>query len=145
MKITVYYADGLKNGEALQPVEVLVPKSAAVAKTVAENVLNAPTDLKLFSNVPAGTKVLGAEIKDGVLTLDLSAEATTITGSASVQTMQAALVYSLTAVSGVQKVMVKVGGKTALFDQMEWSQPVSKADMDARNWFTIAPVIKYTP
>lgn len=145
MKITVYYADGQKNGEVLQPVEMLVPKTASVARAVAENVINAPTDLKLYSNLPAGTKVLGAEVKEGVLTLDLSPEAAKVTGSASVQTMQASLVYSLTAVPGVQKVLVTVNGKTAIFDQLEWSQPLSKADLDARNWFTIAPVIKYVP
>jgi hypothetical protein len=145
MTLTLYYADGLKNGEALQPVEVRVSQSRSSIQSVVEQVINAPADWKLYSSVPAGTRVKGVNLKaGGVAVVDLSAEIAQVRGSAATQNIVASLVYSLTELKGVNSVQLWVDGRPAMLDQYEWSKPLSRADMGARNVFTMQPVIKFT-
>jgi hypothetical protein len=145
MNLTLYYADGLKNGEALQPVEVRVAQSRSSIQSVVEQVINAPADLKLYSSVPAGTKVKSVNLKPGgVAVVDMSAEITQVRGSAATENIVASLVYSLTGLKGVSSVQLWVGGRPAMLDQYEWSKPLSRTDIGARNVFKMQPVINYT-
>ncbi|MDB4895164.1 MAG: hypothetical protein JWN15_1426 [Firmicutes bacterium] len=145
MTLTLYYADGLKNGEALQPVEVRVAQSRSSIQSVVEQVINAPADLKLYSSVPAGTKVKSVNLTaGGVAVVDLSAEVAQVRGSAATENIVASLVYSLTELKGVNSVQLWVNGHPAMLDQYEWSKSRSRADMGARNVFTMQPVIKFT-
>ncbi|MFZ5827591.1 MAG: GerMN domain-containing protein [Bacillota bacterium] len=143
MLVTAYYADGLKNVMSLQPVEIKVARSVARIKATAEQVINAPQDLKLYSSVPAGTKVLGVNLKNGVAIVDLSPEAAKVRGSAAVNNIMASFVYSLTAIPDVKSVQLWVNGRPALLDGFEWSKPLSRADLEGRNLFKVEPVIKY--
>lgn len=143
--LTVYYVDGLTNNAMLQPVEVRVPFTKGVVKATAEQVLNQPADLKLFSNAPAGTKVASVNLdaKTGVATVDLSAEAKSLRGSEAVHGLRASLVYSLTSIPNVKAVQLWVGGRPAVLDQISWDRPLSRADLEKNGSYTVAPVVKF--
>lgn len=145
MLATVYYADGLGNGDTLQPVQVQVPHTVARIAATTEQVLNPPTDLELYSNVPAGTRVLGVNLQaDGTAVVDLSAEAAHIQGSAAAEGFRASLVYSLTEIPGVNAVQLRVEGQPAVLHGVEWTEPVSRSDVEAFGQFSVAPVIEFT-
>jgi spore germination protein GerM len=145
MLVTVYYVDGLKNGEVLQPVQIRIPSTPEVIKATVEQVVKAPEELKLYSNVPAGTRVLGVNLdrNSGVATVDLSPEANLVEGAAGAEAMKAALVYSLTEIPGVKAVLLRVDGHPAMLHGIEWSKPVSRADLQAQHLFQVAPLIKF--
>ncbi len=147
MLVTVYYADGLTDGTSLQPVEVRVPQSESVAQVTAEQVIAAPTDLKLYSSVPAGTKVKSVNFNraTGVVTVDLSAEAADVQGTEAAMNMRASFVYSLTALKDVKAVQLWVNGKPAMLHGIEWSQPLSREQLQERSSYKVEPVIKFVP
>lgn len=142
MLVTVYYSDGLTGGQSLQPVEIKVPHSLSRIKVTAEQIINAPEHLELYSHVPAGTTVT-ANIKDGVAIVDLSGEVLKVRGAAAVNNIMASFVYSLTAIPDVKAVQLWVNGEPAVLDGFEWSKPLTRADVEARNLYTVEPVIKY--
>lgn len=143
--VTVYYADGLKAGESLTPVEIRVPRSLSPIQEVTKQVINAPNELKLYSNFPAGVQVKSVNIhrETGIATVDLSAQASDVQGSASAAVMRAALVYSLTEFKEVKAVQLWVNGRTAVLHGIAWDQPISRLDLEQRQEFKIEPVIKY--
>lgn len=146
MLMTIYYADA-KAGGNLQPVQVQVERQLGVIANAAQQVLNPPRELALESGVPAGTKVRGANLnkETGVATVDLTAEAGQVQGSAAAQTMMASLVYSLTNIQGVNAVQVWVEGRPAVLHGIEWDKPISRSEMEARGLFSVAPVIEFKP
>jgi len=108
---------GPPGSEGLVPYLFEVPKTQAVA-TAAMNALlsNSPTNRdgfqKISSAIPAGTKLLGLTIANGVATVDLSGEFAAGGGSASSQFRLAQVVYTLTQFPSVDKVLFKVDGTT---------------------------------
>ncbi|MGE5675123.1 MAG: GerMN domain-containing protein [Mycobacterium leprae] len=145
MLVTAYYADGVKNGESLQPVQILLPKSAGVARAVAEQVVQAPENLQLYSNVPKGTTVKSVDIDGTTATVEVSAQVSSIQGSAAVNNLMASFVYSLTELPNIKSVMLLVNGKPAQLHEIDWAKPITRSEMDARNYFKVEPVIKYVP
>lgn len=145
--VTVYYADGLKSSQWLQPVEVRIPATKGVIRATAEQVLHQPTDLYLFSNAPAGTKVQSANFdsKTGVATVDLSPEAAGIQGTAAVENLRASLVYSLTHINGVKAVQLWVNGRPPTLHGIVWDKPLSREDLALRGSYQVAQVIKFSP
>jgi spore germination protein GerM len=143
MLVTVYYADGLKSSDTLAPVQVKVSQSRGIIQTAAEQVVNAPENLKLYSNVPPGTVVRSVDLRDGVAYIDLSAEANQVQGTAAAETMRAAFVYTLTEIKGVNAVQLQVLGHPAMLHGIEWSKPVTRADIQAHTPVQVAPVVKY--
>lgn len=144
--VTIYYADGLQQADTLQPVEVRIEQTTALIKRTAELVVGAPEDLKLYSGVPAGTKVLSVDYNatTGVATVDLSAELAKAQAG-DVAKIKAAFVYSLAQISGVKAVQLWVNGHPAMLHEQEWSKPLTPADIDALKAFTVQPVLKYQP
>lgn len=144
MLVTVYYSDGLKNGESLQPVEMKVEHSVGRIKLTTEQILNPPQDLKLHSNVPKGTTILGVNFKNGVAIVDLSPEAANVKGTAAATNMIASFVYSLTDIPDVESVQLWINGQPASLHGIDWSEPLSRADVESRNWFKVEPAIEYS-
>ncbi|MDF2627728.1 MAG: hypothetical protein K0R39_1559 [Symbiobacteriaceae bacterium] len=144
--LTIYYADGLKAADTLQPVEVLVEQTPSQIKRLSELIVAAPEDLKLFSGVPAGTKVLSVNFNSatGVATVDLSPELAK-TQAGDLAKIKASFVYSLTRIPGVKSVQLWMNGRPAVLHQQEWSQPISAAEVDGQKLFTVAPVLKFQP
>jgi sporulation and spore germination protein/immunoglobulin-like protein involved in spore germination len=107
---------GQPGSQGLVPYLFEVPRTEAVA-TAAMNALlsGSPTTRDGFqpisSAIPAGTKLLGLTIANGVATADLSGEFAAGGGTASSQYRLAQVVYTLTQFPTVDKVLFKVDGR----------------------------------
>lgn len=143
MKLVVYYVDGLSDGTTLQPVEMAVPVDRGRIRVTVENILNAPTELKLHSQFPAGTVLRSVNLQDGVAVVDLSPEAGNVRGSAASTALQYVLVYSLTEIQGVNAVLLRLDGHPAQLDQIVWDKPVTRDQLKQQNLYEIAPLISY--
>jgi germination protein M len=117
MVVRAYYVlDGAPGVEGLVPTLRTVPKSAGVARAAMTALLD-PTSIlddysQLSSAIPAGTRVLGLSIKDGVATIDLSSQFASGGGSASGMYRLGQVVFTLTQFPTVRAVLFKVEGRT---------------------------------
>lgn len=141
--VTIYYTDGLKGGQSLQPVEVQIPHTTGWIRAIAEQVVNPPTQLKLYSGIPAGTTVQSVDLKGDTAVIDLSPHAKGVTSASDASAIKAAFVYSLTELKDVKSVLVWINGFPAQFGQMVWDKPVTRAELEAQNLFKVEPVIKF--
>jgi germination protein M len=101
--------------EGLVPYLFEVPKTPAVATAAMTALLGGSAVQRdgyapIFSAIPAGTKLLGLTIRDGVATVDLSGEFASGGGSASSQYRLAQVVYTLTQFPTVSSVRFMVDG-----------------------------------
>jgi hypothetical protein len=144
MPVVVYYTDLSKKG-TLQPVQVLVPHTLSKIQVTVEQLVNAPQNLKLSSWLPTGTRILSVNLdaKTGVATVDLSPEAQQVQTTDAANGIMGTFVYSLTELQGVKAVQMWVNGRPAVLHGQAWTKPLSRTDIQARNLFQVAPVIKY--
>ncbi len=117
MVVRAYYVlDGAPGVEGLVPTLRNVPKSAGVARAAMTALLDPKSILddysQLSSAIPAGTRVLGLSIKDGVATVDLSSQFESGGGSASGMYRLGQVVFTLTQFPTVRAVLFKVEGRT---------------------------------
>jgi Sporulation and spore germination/Immunoglobulin-like domain of bacterial spore germination len=108
---------GEPGSEGLVPYLFVVPETKAVATAAMNSLLSgSPAQRDGFqpisSAIPAGTKLLGLSIKNGVATVDLSGEFASGGGSASSLNRLAQVVYTLTQFPTVKSVLFKVDGTT---------------------------------
>lgn len=101
--------------------------SGAVAREAVTRLLAAPGQGGLTNLVPDGTSLLGIEVIDGVLRIDLSPEATNNPGAGAEaeQTFQQMLAHTGAQFPTVDRVQVVVAGETvdSLWGHVDWSQP----------------------
>jgi hypothetical protein len=87
----------------------------AVARGAIEALLAGPTalerDLGMGSEVPAGTRLLGIDIANGLATVDFSGEFESGGGSLSMTTRVAQVVYTLTQFETVTRVTIRLDGR----------------------------------
>ncbi len=117
MVIRAYY---VLNGDAgvagLVPTLRVVPKTTGVARAAMEALLDSDkirdTYPQIATAIPAGTKLLGISIKNGVATVDLSRDFESGGGSASAFYRLGQVVFTLTQFSTVRSVLFQVEGET---------------------------------
>jgi len=89
-------------------------RTQAVATAALHALLDGPTDAErssgVASAVPAGTRLLGLSIANGIATVDLTSEYQSGGGSLSMQTRLGQVVYTLTQFPTVQKVRFRLDG-----------------------------------
>lgn len=117
MIVRAYYVlDGAPGVEGVAPTLRVVPKTAGVARAAMKALLDSEQILDRYSQlstaIPAGSKLLGISIKNGVATVDLSSEFESGGGSASAKYRLAQVVYTLTQFSTVRAVLFQVEGRT---------------------------------
>jgi hypothetical protein len=118
MIVRAYFVLGGQPGTVgLVPVLREVPKTTAVATTAMKSLLAGPTSKEsggrsITSAIPAGTRLLGLTIKNGVATVDLSTEFDSGGGAASMQYRLAEVVYTLTQFGTVKSVVFQIEGET---------------------------------
>ncbi len=105
-----------KNSSFL-PVEREIPKTANPLFFAAEELLRGPSDKEkqkgYFSEIPDGTKLRQVHMQNGTVIADFSKELEEYGGGAArVQGLLAQIVFTLTDVSGAQKVQILVDGRT---------------------------------
>ncbi len=87
--------------------------------------------------IPKGTKLLSADFKDGVASLDFSREFSTLADSGDTVESQAqkALRRALARINGVEKMRVTVEGKPFESQATDWNTPfpVRDAEGDTEN------------
>ena len=112
---TFTYKVWFAKGESLFVVHRTEPKVPAVATTAMESLLEGPSDAEkaagISSAIPADTTLLGVTVKDGIATVDLSAEYESGGGSLSMMMRLAQVVYTLTQFPTVQKVSFELDGQ----------------------------------
>ena len=112
---TFTYEVWFARGESLFVVHRTEPKVPAVATTAMESLLEGPSDTEaaagISSAIPADTTLLGVTVKDGIATVDLSAEYESGGGSLSMMMRLAQVVYTLTQFPTVQKVSFELDGQ----------------------------------
>ena len=101
-------------GDGLVAVERDHAPTAAVAKAAVQALLSGPSAAERASGlgtaIPAGTKLLGISLHDGVATVDLTSEYQTGGGSLSMQLRLGQVVYTLTEFPTVKKVLFHLDG-----------------------------------
>lgn len=118
MIVRAYFVLGGDPGSAgLVPVLRTIPKTTAVAGVAMDVLLAGPTATEaggrtITSAIPAGSRLLGLTIKDGIATVDLSTEFDSGGGTASMQYRLAQVVYTLTQFSTVKSVVFQIEGET---------------------------------
>ena len=116
MVVRAYYVlDGDVGVEGLVPTFRDVPETPGVARAAMETLLRGEflDDYDSLSTaIPAGTRLLGLSIRDGVATVDLSREFETGGGSASAFRRLGQVVYTLTQFTTVRSVLFQVEGRT---------------------------------
>jgi spore germination protein GerM len=116
--VRAYFFLGSFSGNAgLAPVLREIPRTSAVATAAIHALLDGPNDAELgarpamYTDIPDGTRLLDLSIKDGVATIDLSAEFEAGGGKASILGRLAQVVYTLTQFPTVDGVLFKLDGK----------------------------------
>lgn len=111
------------------------PPTRLVATAAVNALLAGPTPDErvtgLASAVPAGTRLLGIAIHDGVATVDLTSEFQSGAGARSMQLRLAQVVYTLTQFPTVQKVLFRLDGSPVDVFSSEGivlDHPVGRAD-----------------
>jgi germination protein M len=117
MVVRAYYVlDGPPGVEGLVPTLRVVPKTAGVARAAMQALLDPdPITSKydqISTRIPLDTKLLGIAIKNGVATVDLSAEFMRGDLGKIGRYRLAQVVYTLTQFPTVQAVLFKVEGET---------------------------------
>jgi germination protein M len=116
MVIRAYFVlAGAPGVEGLVPTLREVPETTAVARAAMDALLRGEIlgdYASLSTAIPAGTRLLGLSIHDGVATVDLSREFESGGGSASAFRRLGQVVYTLTQFPSVQSVLVQVEGRT---------------------------------
>ncbi len=115
-----------------------VQRSAPTTVTAAiEALLDGPRETEaarnLRSAIPPGTSLLGVSVSSATVTIDLSAEFTSVVGPEQILA-SAQVVYTATAIAGVDRVDLLIGGApvaVARADGTLTSGPVSRGDFEA--------------
>jgi len=140
--LTVYYLDDQTGGLTLQPVQIKVPATATPVADALEHLLHPPLEVGFYGEFPPGTTAGAPDLVGGVAVVELSPEVEAVRGEAA-DAVMASLVYTLTEIPGVDAVLLRVDGRPAELDGFVWSEPVSRADLEAWNLYQVEPVILY--
>ena len=115
---TVYLFLADERGEpGLVPVARTLPDAAAIAPATLEALLAGPIEHEaaepnhLLTAIPAGTRALGLVLDGNVATVDLSVEFGSGGGSESMLGRVAQVVYTLTALPGIEAVVFRIDGR----------------------------------
>lgn len=131
-----FYLELVPGSAGLVPVLREVPGTRAVARAAIEALIAGPTENEsgaMSSAVPAGTRLLGLTIDDGVATVDLSREFESGGGSASAMIRLGQVVYTLTQFPTVRSVVFEIEGRTVTVFGSEGivlDGPVARADYE---------------
>lgn len=132
-----FYLNGAQGSAGLVPVAREIPEQPTVGTAAVEAVLTGPLPGEvaagISSGVPAGSRLLGLSIADGVAAVDLSREFESGGGSASVFVRLGQVVYTLTQFPTVQSVQFLVEGQPVSVFSGEGillDGPVGRSDHD---------------
>lgn len=146
MRVPVYYLGGTEDRPVLFREFRSVPKSAGVVRAAVDAMLHlAPQDTDYYSAWPKATTIKGITTNAGVATVDLSANARSVTTSkAKEQASVQQLVHTVTAAApSITSVRLRFDGATAptLWGKVDVSGTLKRA----ASMNTLAPIWVITP
>ena len=106
----IYYADVGKNSLSAEKVKVKVNTINELYDAVLSKMLEGPVSQSLMPVIPAGTKVLGVELKDKLLTIDFSKEIYVENESESIL-IRTSILRTMTAMNEITAVELLVEGE----------------------------------
>ncbi len=109
--LRVYFSRDEKMAAATREVPPTQETGAAAMEALLEGPTAEETAAGMFTAIPEGTEFLGLDIKNGIATVDLSAEYASGGGSLSMFTRLAQVVFTLTQFETVEGVLFKLDGK----------------------------------
>lgn len=134
-KLTVY----LVRGEHLAPARRTVPRTPAVARAALSALLRGPTATERAAGyvtcVPAGTRLRGVRVSEGVATVDLSGRFQSGGGSLSMLLRVAQVVYTATQFTTVERVAFRLDGRPVAAiggEGVVVAPPVGRADFEGQ-------------
>ncbi|HHY38079.1 MAG TPA: hypothetical protein GX507_04040 [Clostridia bacterium] len=133
-KYTVYYGFSMPDEDYLIPVTVFRPFGPSQVEGVVSALIEGPPSTKglpVRTLIPKGTRLLGAEIKDGVAYLNFSKEITAANvGSRGDALLVASIVNSVSSIPGVDKVQILVEGAKVetIAGHVYVGEPLGRAD-----------------
>jgi spore germination protein GerM len=133
--VQVYWLKTDSDRIELAPAPVSVPAGQpdAALKAAFETMLKGSPDESFTSTVPENTRLLGLEVKEDGVHVDLSQEFTTGGGSASMQGRLGQVIYTATAIDPNAKVWLLVEGKPLEVlggEGLMINQPTSRSDFE---------------
>jgi spore germination protein GerM len=133
LTVALYFLRGEDVGVAHRTIPYTVATGSAAMKLLVEGPNAEEKAAGLGSTIPAGTKFLGLDIKDGIATVDLSSTYASGGGSLSMFTRLAEVVYTLTQFPTVKGVEFKLDGeKVTVFSSegIGLDHPQTRADYE---------------
>lgn len=126
VKVILYFADITGNKLVPEEREVTISEAEPLTVLALKELVSGPKNTSSVATIPIGTKVLSAEVKDGVCYADFSAEL--VEKHAGGSTAEILTIYSivntLTALEGVDKVQFLINGKIKdVFGNLLFSEP----------------------
>lgn len=116
--IIVFFPDGLKNLEVLQPVRILIPESTNAEVAAIDELITGFPKLKLKVDFPIGTKLLNITKREDIYTVNFSNEFLNIQGGRSrINGIITSLVYTLTEFPNTKGVQILVNNEPALLPE----------------------------
>lgn len=112
-KITLYYTDSDASGLYAEVREVDSSKSEDAA-FIAEELLKGSTNKELINAIPEGTRLNSCTVKDGLCTVDLSAEFISKNGTANEHLSIYSVVNTLCLLDSVSEVRFLIDGKEVM-------------------------------
>lgn len=130
-QVTVYFSNG--NADGLVEETRSASGDGSDLRLALVELAKGPTGSDAIAALPAGTAVVGTDVRDGVAFVNLSAEFAAgypSGGAAAEFAVVAPLVYTATAVDGIERVRVTVDGQTPapVGSQYDWSSGFTRAD-----------------
>lgn len=111
MTTKVYYLSGEGNLVGLERTIPQSPNPDQQVQDALQELMQEPKEANISSAIPAGTRILNVEVKNKIAYTDFSRELENMGGTARVQAALDQIVYTATAVDGVDKVRLLIEGK----------------------------------
>ncbi len=126
VKAILYFADSTGQNLVAEEREVSVKSAETVAFAILQELIGGPATKQLVGTIPSGTKILSADVKNGVCYVDFSPAFVEkhVGGSTGEILTVYSVVNTLTALEGIDKVQFLINGKTReIFGNLLFSEP----------------------
>ena len=126
VKAILYFADSTGENLLTEERDVSAKSSETIASAVLRELAEGPVSKNLFGTIPSGTKVLSADVKNGICYADFSSDLIEkhIGGSTAEILTIYSVVNTLTALEGIDQVQFLIEGKPReVFGNMLFSEP----------------------
>lgn len=110
-EINLYFVDKDSHKISAEKRHVEFLKNKTLAQVAVEELLKGPEHSNLETLIPIGTRLLGLDIKDNIVTVNFSEQLLNLANNISKEYIIVPIVNTLTDISGIERVHILVNGK----------------------------------